>query len=135
MGMYVEVEGNFAIRPEERFSIYVSCRPCMEDGLPEGVDSPDPGKALKKVREEFNHIRYISISPEELKTYKAVVQGHMASALASTEGMMSFALLRYSEGKDVTSGYADRIKAIEADDVRWILDELSSSSVVDYLVQ
>ena len=85
--------------------------------------------------EEFTHIRYISISPEELKTYKAVVQGHMASALASTEGMMSFALLRYSEGKDVTSGYADRIKAIEADDVRWILDELSSSSVVDYLVQ
>ena len=135
MGMYVEVEGNFAIRPEERFSVYVSCRPCMEDGLPEGVDSPDPGKALKKVREEFTHIRYISISPEELKTYKAVVQGHMASALASTEGMMSFALLRYSEGKDVTSGYADRIKAIEADDVRWILDELSSSGVVDYLVQ
>ena len=135
MGMYVEVEGDFAVRPVERFSIYVSCRPCMEDGLPEGVDSPDPTDALKKVREEFSHIRYITISPEELKNYKDVVQGHMTTVLATPEGMMTFALLRYSEGKDITSGYADRLKTIEVDDVRWILDELSSSCVVEYLVK
>ena len=135
MGMYVEVEGAFAVRPVERFSLYVSCRPCMEDGLPEGVDSPDPAAALKKVREEFSHIRYITISPEELQNYKDVVKGHMATVLASPEGMMSFALLRYSEGKDITSGYADRLKTIEVDDVRWILDELSSSCVVEYLVK
>ena len=135
MGMYVEVEGAFAVRPVERFSLYVSCRPCMEDGLPEGVDSPDPAAALKKVREEFSHIRYITISPEELQNYKDVVKGHMATVLASPEGMMSFALLRYSEGKDISSGYADKLKTIEADDVRWMLDELSSSCVVEYIVQ
>ena len=55
--------------------------------------------------------------------------------LDSPEGMMSFALLRYSEGKDISSGYADKLKTIEADDVRWMLDELSSSCVVEYIVQ
>ena len=59
----------------------------------------------------------------------------MTTVLATPEGMMTFALLRYSEGKDITSGYADRLKTIEVDDVRWILDELSSSCVVEYLVK
>ena len=135
LGMYVEVDGSFDVRPEERFAIYLSCRPCLQDGLPEGVSSTDPADALKKVREEFSRIRFITLSPEELKTYKDVIMGEMSSQLKSPEGMMMYALLRYSEGKDICSGYTDRLKTIEIDDVRWILDELSSSGVAEYLVE
>ena len=44
-------------------------------------------------------------------------------------------LMRYSAGKDVLTGYADKIKAVSADKVKEIFGSLSEGMRIEYVVK
>ena len=43
--------------------------------------------------------------------------------------------MRYSAGKDVLTGYADKIKAVSADKVKEIFGSLSEGMRIEYVVK
>lgn len=135
LGLYAEVSGIFDISPVDRFSFYVTLRPCQADGLPPDVRSLSPMEAISQVREEFDRMQYIVISDEEFQSYKRIVENKIADKLATSQGMMEYALFRYSNGRDLTSSYKDVLKKIVIDDVRWMLEEVISSGVVEYIIK
>lgn len=135
IGMYAEVSGRMDLTPVERMSLYIACRPCVGDGLPEGVEPSEPLAAVREVRAEFSDLMYFSVSEAEFKAYKEIVRNNVARELATPEGMIRYCLYRYSEGKDLISLYSKSIDRIKPDDVRMILEEIISSGVVEYIVK
>ena len=134
LGMYAEVSGKVEIAPVERFSFYITLRPCSQDGLPDGVVVHDPLEVVNKLREEFSRLQYMVISEEEFASYKEIVKKNMSNYLSSSYGMMTYALFRYSNCRDLTSAYSSRIDKIVIDDLRWILEEIISSGIVEYII-
>jgi hypothetical protein len=49
--------------------------------------------------------------------------------------MMDYALCRYSYGRDLTTYYQKRLDALVVDDLRWLLEEVISSGIVEYIVK
>lgn len=135
VGMYVQVEGKMDVDPMEKVSYYVTLKSCPQDGLPEGVESYDPMDAINVVREEFSRMQYMAISPEEFESYKEIVKKTIAAQLSSQKGMMDYALCRYSFGRDLTTAYRSRLDALVVDDLRWLLEEVISSGIVEYIVK
>lgn len=80
-------------------------------------------------------MQYMVISNEDFASYKAVVKGRIAAKLSSSDGMMQYALNRYSDGRDLVTEYGKKIDAIVIDDVRWLLEEIISSGVVEYIIK
>ena len=48
---------------------------------------------------------------------------------------MEYAVCRYSNGRDLTSNYKKILDSIVIDDVRWILEEIISAGIVEYIVK
>ena len=135
VGMYVEVEGRMDIEPLEKVSYYVTLKSCPQDGLPEGVGSLDPMDVINEVREEFSRMQYLVVSDEEFASYKEIVKKQIERELSSQDGMMDYALYRYSFGRDFTTSYKKKLDALVVDDLRWLLEEVISSGIVEYIVK
>ncbi|MBO4611401.1 MAG: hypothetical protein J5668_04760, partial [Bacteroidales bacterium] len=135
LGMYAEVSGKMDLTPVERMTLYITCRPCAADGLPEGVKPSAPLAAVRDIRAEFSDLMYFSVSDEEFKSYKEIVRNNIARELNTPEGMIKYCLYRYSEGKALISLYNKSIDRIDVDDVRLILEEIISSGVVEYVIK
>ncbi len=134
LGMYAEVSGKMEFAPVERMSLYLRCRPCATSGLPWGVVSVRPLAALREVRAGFNELAYFEISPKRLDYYKEIVKNNVAYALSTPEGLVEFSLMRYVYGKDLTADYKAKVDALVADDILWVLENLTESGVVEYIV-
>ena len=119
----------------ERFTFYITLRPCAQDGLPEEVSVQDPMEAINVVREEFSKMQYMVITDEEFASYKDIVRRQIESSLSSPQGLMEYAVCRYSNGRDLTSNYKKILDSIVIDDVRWILEEIISAGIVEYIVK
>lgn len=135
LGMYAEVSGKMDLTPIERMTLYITCRPCDQDGLPAGVTALEPLSAIRDIRREFENLQYFSVSDSQFKAYKEIVKNNVARELATPEGVIKYCLYRYSEGKDLISHYSKSIDRIDDDDVRMILEEIISSGVVEYIVK
>ena len=135
LGMYAEVSGRMDLTPVERMTLYITCRPCAADGLPEGVKPSAPLAAVRDIRAEFSDLMYFSVSDEEFKSYKEIVRNNIARELNTPEGMIKYCLYRYSEGKALISLYNKSIDRIDVDDVRLIIEEIISSGVVEYVIK
>lgn len=133
--MYVEVEGRMDIEPLEKVSYYVTLKSCPQDGLPEEWGSLDPMDVINEVREEFSRMQYLVVSDEEFASYKEIVKKQIERELSSQDGMMDYALYRYSFGRDFTTSYKKKLDALVVDDLRWLLEEVISSGIVEYIVK
>ena len=116
-------------------TLYITCRPCSQDGLPAGIKASDPLSAIREIRSAFEDLQYFAVSEAEFKSYKEIVRNNVARELGTPEGVIKYCLYRYSEGKDLISLYSKSIDRIDDDDVRMILEEIISSGVVEYIVK
>ena len=56
------------------------------------------------------------------------------AAVSDPESIVDLALLRWSGGKDLVSGYKDRINAVNASAVQEIFSILEEGSKVEYVI-
>lgn len=134
LGMYESVSGKVEFAPVERMSLYLTARPCNEDGLPAGVKALSPLASLREVRAAFASLPHIALSSSDLADCKAIAKNDIARALATPDGLIYYILARYVDGRDLITDYADKVDAVEEDDVIWILENLTDSGIVEYVV-
>ena len=133
-GAYLEISDRLEVFPAERLSIYINCRPCRSSGLPLSVEASDPLKMLEAIRPVLASIADAEISSNELKAYKEVILNAYSAELQDMEALVDKALVRYSEGKDLVTGYKAAIAAVSADSVRKILRLLRDGADVEYVI-
>lgn len=135
LGMYAEVNERIEIFPKEKVTVFVNCKPCRADGLPDGVAPADPLSALGVLRSAISQACYSKISDSDLKGYKESLTNRMASEIAVPENLVNYALMRNSEGKDLISNYAGHIKSVTAQKVQEILKQLDGGCKVEYVIK
>ena len=133
-GAYVDVEGKVELYPTERMSVFVNCRPCREDGLPEGISPMEPMALMEVIRTVTDHLGELEIPASELAAYRNALQAQTSSILASPEGILDATLVRYSENKDVVTGQQAAIKAVTVESVRKILSALQEGAGTEYVI-
>src|SRR5574344_20786 len=133
-GAYSEISSHLELSPAERLSLFINCRPCSRDALPYEVSPSDPYKLLDGVRTITSSLGSISISDDELKASKAVVLARYDARRTDAESIMDDVIARYSDGKDLVSGYREAVNAVSAVSVRKILSLLASGAEVEYII-
>ena len=133
-GAYAEVSERFELFPTERVTVYASCRPCFADGLPEGVLPSSPLETLEQMRKAVASTNAATISPAALAAYKAALLTEVSAQMARPETIVDNVLMRYSEGKDVVTGYQAAINGVTVDSVKKILADLASGAKVEYVI-
>ena len=97
--------------------------------------SADPAQVAATAREVLSSLTAIQPSPAKLKAYKDLVLGHITSLQADPSYLVEIAAMRNSLGKDVGSGYKDRVAGVGADQVARMLGSLDSGSKLEYIVR
>ena len=133
-GATVEVSEKVEMFPMERMSLYINCRPCRSGGLPLSVSPADPLKMLEAIRPVLATIGDIEVPAADLKAYKAVLLNQYSESLQDQEELTDKVLTRFSEGKDLVTGYRDAVNAVSADNIRRILSLLRDGADVEYVI-
>jgi len=134
-GYMVNLSTEVNIFPSEKVSLLISCRPCLESGLPLGVEVANPLAALSAARSGILKTCNKGISASELKAYKAALLNDMGAEVENPRSLINMVLLRYAEGRDIVSNYADGIKAVTEADVLSALKDLDSGCKVEYVIK
>ena len=69
-----------------------------------------------------------------MKACKTRLISEYESSLANPEGIIDAVLIRYSDGRDVVSGYKEAINSVSKDDIREVLTLLDSGADVEYTI-
>ena len=133
-GAYAELSDRFEVFPVERMTLYVSCRPCFADGLPEGVLPGDSYQLRDAIRTAIDKANAVAVSPAALAAYKNALMGEADALMARPETIVDNVLMRYSEGKDVMTGYKAAVNGVTAESVKSILSALAAGARVEYVI-
>ncbi|MCR5277290.1 MAG: hypothetical protein K6D54_06460 [Bacteroidales bacterium] len=134
-GASVDVRLQTEIIPVERFTVHISCLPCPAEGLPEGMVPADPETVAAAAREVLGSLGSLQLSPARLKAYKDLLLSHVTALQNDPAYLVEIAAMRQSMGKDVGSGYRDRINGVSADQVTRMLGGLDSGGKLEYIVR
>lgn len=133
-GAYAGIESRIEVFPSERMFLYINCKPCREEGLPLGISAADPLGLLDAVRDVSLSIGKTEISKEDLAAFKAELKNGFERELSDPEAIINNVLVRYSDGKDLVSGYKEAIESVSEDKITEILTALASGAEVEYVI-
>lgn len=129
LGCRAEVEAGLDMFPTDRASIRIVCTPCQAEGLPEGIEPARMTEALNAVRAAVNSMATKDVTAAELKECKAILTNLNKDSLKNGSVLIDAVLKRNSEGKDVVTGYKERIGAVSAADVRKMFAQLDRTKL------
>ena len=120
--------------PSERLTLYVRCRPCPENGLPEGVVPGPADDLLDAMRSVTRRLDALKVTDAEIQFHKNRLLSQWERRLADPEALTDAVLTRYSEGKDLVTDYKAALGRVSAASVAQILAQLSQGAEVEYII-
>ena len=133
-GAYFEMQEKLEVYPVERLSLFINCHPCMESGLPAGMSAADPVKLLNTIRKVTMDLSGLEVSESELKAFKEELLNAFDKDMKQPETVIDAVMVRYSDGKDLVSGYRNAVKSVNAGKVKEILRQLGEGASVEYVI-
>lgn len=136
-GFSVRMADRFSVWPQEALELIFTCTPVPESGLPYGVKSgsDQPMRALVEARKVIENVLSKPVDAAELASCKSLLTNGYSTYLADPKNYVDAVLMRYSGGKDVLTGYNNRIGSVSADKVKEIFGALSEGMRIEYVVK
>ncbi len=119
-GMYFTLTYNCRIYPEERFNAIISIPSATLDDL-------------ASIREVLSGLESVSITEADLKPFKESLKNDLSREMQSPEYWVHAIMMRYLDGKDLSSNYASKIDAVTPARVEAILDLLDEGTKIEYV--
>ena len=133
-GARTDVSERLELFPAERLTFYVHCHPCREDGLPAGIVPGTTDDLLDAVRTVTRRLEALPLPENALNAAKEALLREMEQRYADPQTLTQDVLVRYSEGKDLITGYKASIQRVSVASVRDILGKLGAGAEVEYLI-
>lgn len=133
-GAYISVDNRVDLFPEERATAYFNCHPCLADGLPAGVYASDPLTLLTAIRGVKSNLLELKVSNEDLSAFKNEIKGVQTFRQNTPAKLVDDVLVRYSEGKDLTTGFDDALNAVSVSSVAEMIKLLCQGAEVEYII-
>jgi hypothetical protein len=122
-GVSPQIYHSRKIYPEDRLSVMVLLH---GDGLSRDV----PGI----LRRALAGASGSDVAAGYMAACRAYIKNKYSVLMKEPEYWLQAVALRYLDGKDYTTGYAARVDAVSADDIRKILQALDGGSKVEYII-
>lgn len=132
-GMHVSVSYNCRIYPEERFNLFISVSEASPDGFMAGMEAKTPIEVLGMVRSVLMDLHCMEVSEDVLKICKAQLKSEIATEMQDPRYWVDAIVLRYLDGKDLSTGYASKIDAVTPAKVQSVLKMLDDGSKIEYV--
>lgn len=132
-GMYLTLSHNCRIYPEERFNLLISASEASSDGFMKGIVPDDPIVALGKIRNVLLNLHDMEISEDMLKICKDRLKNDISMEMNDPRYWVDAIVLRYLDGKDLSTDYARRVEAVTPVKVQTILNMLDDGCKVEYV--
>ena len=134
-GFSVSMSQKFKTFPQEAVELIFDFTPVPEEGLPEGISggASHLDEALTVARKTIEEVFSKPVNAAELASCKSLLTNVYSTMMAEPGNYADAILMRYSAGKDVLTGYADKIKGITADNVKAIFGALSEGMRIEYV--
>lgn len=134
-GAYFTVRAYADLLPAEKVSLYINCAPCpIASGLPADVKPVAPLEMLQSVRKVLNALAVRDVDASELARCKTMLTDINRASEMNLDQLLSATLDRASTGRDMRSGYKERIKAVKASELRALFAALSVTDC-EFIVQ
>jgi hypothetical protein len=133
-GMYAEVSDELELFPVERLSLRIVCRPAAEEGLPADIVPEDPLRVLGVLRSALAGFSSDGPSASSVAASKSALQSVLDASMSDSDFLADAAMMRYSVGKDMVTGYKSKVGAVTPASVKEILSALDSGSKVEFVV-
>ena len=133
-GAYADLSANLELFPAERLSLRIVCRPASEDGLPPDVVPEDPLRVLGVLRSALAAFTAEGPAAASLASSKAALLSVLDTSVTDPAFLTEAAMMRYSAGKDMVTGYKSKVGAVTPASVKEVLSALDSGSKVEYVV-
>ena len=133
-GMYAEVSDELELFPAERLSLRIVCRPASEEGLPADVMPEDPLRVLGVLRSALASFSSEGPPASSVAASRTALQSALEASMSDPDFLADAAMLRYSAGKDMVTGYKSKVGAVTTASVKEILSALDSGSKVEFVV-
>ena len=131
-GYTVEVTPTLIVQPQERFRMFIACRPSNKAGLPEDCIQ-DTERAITAVRAAIKSVSGKALPADYLKAWKATVLQQTKDEMSSPAGAVVALKNRYAFGKDI-SRYKESIESVTPEVLRSFLQALASGGRIEYIV-
>ena len=132
-GMHVDVTYNCRIYPEERLNVVISLSEISPEGFASGHVTDTPIEALAKVRPVLSELDVMEVSDDGLKYFKDRLKNMISIEMKDPAYWVDAIVLRYLDGKDLSTNYASKIDAVNASRVQSVLAMLDAGSKVEYV--
>ena len=120
-GLEVRLSYSRAIYPDERFSVMLSMSgACTRDDL-------------AKLRDVLSDCA-MNVDASDVASCKAYMKNAYALRMNTPDYWLRVIPLRHLEGKDFTTGYASKIDAVSADQVKAVFKVLEDGAGVEYII-
>ena len=136
-GFSVRMSDRFGFWPQEALELIFTCSPVPESGLPYGVESgsDQPMMSLVAARKAIEETLSKPVDAAELASCKSLLNNGYSVKLSDPGNYVDAILMRYSCGKDVLTGYGNRIASVSAEKVMEIFGALSEGMRIEYVVK
>lgn len=136
IGYSVSMQKSFGVFPQDVMEIRFIFTPCPDEGLPEEtVALRDSTDAFLFIRQALATALAAPVDPGLLGLLKATFSASYAAALSDRVSYIDALLMRYTSGKDMLTGYANKINAVQPQQVQAILGTLSQGRKVEYVIR
>lgn len=132
-GMHMTVTGNCRIYPEERLNLMISVSEASADGFVSGMELETPISVLDRIRAVLSGLHQIEISESALKMCKARLKNGISIEMKDPRYWVDAIVLRYLDGKDLSTDYASRVDAVTEEKVKSVLNMLDDGCKIEYV--
>lgn len=132
-GMAFELYCDFRIYPEERLDIMISVIETDSQGLVPGMSPVSPMTVLDNVRSVLSDMHSKDIDDAAFGSLKASLKNLISLRMKDPEYWLNAITARHLDGKDITTGYAGNIDALDKEDVRRVFSFLEKGCKVEYV--
>lgn len=134
-GVSLRVASELLAYPQERLNVLISAENVDLMRMPSDEAREDMLHILAVIRMTLQDLAANPVSSGMIDSYKAMVENSIASSLNDPSYWLSVVTARFTDGKDLNTKYADKIRAVTPENVRDIIKSLNEGSKVEYIVR
>ncbi len=134
-GAYARVFCEFSGYPQERVNFLVSVFNMDTSLLPLDERFKDPLVLLYDVRAVLSALSDQGVPDDRVRVCRDIVKNEILSLQTAPWYWVDVVTSRFTDGKDLNSGYAGKVDSVTPEKVRELISVLSSGSRVEYVVR
>lgn len=134
-GMYIDLDYNCHIYPQERVSVMITVGESNPDGFASYTEQTGSIAAVSMLRSSLSNLLSSPVPDDKLEADKMFVKNYFTAMSSDPVYLCNSIVMRYVDGKDFVTDSRKKTDAVTAGKVKDILEALNEGTKIEYIVK